>query len=138
MSYRASFALQEAIYAALTDSAPLATLVGDRIYDAAPHAEAPDASAGVFVTIGDERVANWSAQGLSGAIHDFEVTVHGSDEGFAAAKVAAEAVSAALLGPLPTLSQGRVATADFRGARARRERTGGRAIELRFRFRIET
>ncbi len=137
MTYRASFALQEAVYAALTGSATLATLVGDRIYDAPPHAEAADASAGVFVTLGDERVSDWSAQGLSGAIHDFEVTVHGTDEGFAAAKVAAEAVSAAVLGPLPALSQGRVATADFRGARARRERTGGRAIELRFRFRIE-
>lgn len=137
MSYGASFALQEAVYSALAGSAALATLVGARIYDAAPHADAPDAPAGVFVTLGDERVSDWSAQGLSGAIHDFAVTVHGSDEGFAAAKVAAEAVSAAILGSLPPLSQGRVATADFRGARARRERTGGRAIELRFRFRIE-
>ena len=137
MSYGASFALQEAVFAALTGSATLAALVGSRIYDAAPHGDAPDATAGVFVTLGEERVSNWSAQGLSGAVHDFEVTVHGSDEGFAAAKVAAEAASAAVLGPLPALSQGRVVTADFRGARARRERTGGRAIELRFRFRVE-
>ncbi|MDF2232956.1 DUF3168 domain-containing protein [Albimonas sp. CAU 1670] len=129
--------MQEAVYSVLTGSAALSALVGERIYDAAPHSDAPDATAGVFVTLGDERVSNWSAQGLSGAIHDFSVTVHGSDEGFAAAKVAAEAVSAAVLGPLPPLSQGRVATADFRGARARRERAGGRAIELRFRFRIE-
>ena len=137
MSYGASFALQEAVYTALTGSAALSALVGDRIYDAAPHGAAPDASAGVFVTLGEERVSDWSAQGLSGAIHDFEIVVHGPHEGFGTAKQAAEAISAAVLDGLPALSAGRVATADFRGARARRERTGGRAIELRFRFRIE-
>lgn len=137
MSYGASFALQEAIYATLAGSAALDALVGGRIYDAPPHADAPDAAPGVFVTIGEESVSNWSAQGLVGAIHEVAITVHGPDSGFAASKLTAEAVSAALLGPMPALSAGRVATVDFRGARARRDRTGGRAIELRFRFRVE-
>ena len=137
MTYALSFALQEAVYAALTGSGELAALVGGRIFDSPPHADAPEAEAGPFVTLGEERAEAWGAQGLSGAEHEIEVSVHAGPEGFAAAKRAAAAVAEALVEALPPLATGRVATADFLGARARRAKDGGRRIDLRFRFKVE-
>ncbi len=136
MSVSASLALQEAVWAALTGSTELAALVGGRVFDTPPHADAPDAGAGPFVVLGEERVEPWGAQGLSGAVHELEVAVQGSEAGFAGAKRIAAAVAAAME-TLPPLGVGRVATADFAGARARRTRDGGRRIELRFRYRVE-
>ncbi|MEO0681859.1 MAG: DUF3168 domain-containing protein [Pseudomonadota bacterium] len=137
MSYAASAALQAAVFQALDGSAALAALAPGGVHDAAPHAQGPEAAPGLRISLGEERVSNWSAQGLAGSMHDLEVIVHGPEQSFAAAKAAAGAVSDALLGPLPALAAGRVATADFRGARARRDRDGGRRVEIRFRFRVE-
>lgn len=137
MTYALSFALQEAVYAALTGSGELAALVGGRIFDSPPHADAPEAEAGPCVTLGEERAEAWRAQGLEGSEHEIEVSVHSGEASFAQAKKIAAAAAAALEDGLPPLSQGRLATADFLGARARRPRDGGRRIDLRFRFKVE-
>lgn len=136
MSYARARALQEAVFAALSGDAGVTAAVGGRVYDAPLHADGPEAGLGPYVTLGDERVEAWGARGLAGSLHDIEVGVHGSDDGFAAVKDAAGAVAAALEAPL-ALSAGRVVTAGFVGARARRVKDGGRRIDLRFRFRIE-
>ncbi len=136
MSYALAAALQEAVFAALADSAEVAAEVGGRIYDAPPHADGPAAGPGVYVTLGDERVEAFGAEGLRGAVHEIEISVHGGAEGYAAVKRAAAAVAAALEAP-PAPSVGRVATADFTGARARRTKDGGRRVDLRFRYRVE-
>ena len=136
MTYALAAALQEAVFAALAGSAEVAAEVGGRVYDAPPHADAPEAAAGPYVTLGDERVEAFAAQGLTGAVHEIEVSVHGGAEGYAAVKRAAAAVAAALEAA-QALAVGRVASADFTGARARRTRDGGRRIDLRFRFRVE-
>lgn len=136
MSYAWSAALQEAAFAALTGSAELTALVAGRVFDAPPHADGPEAAGGPYVTLGDEKAEAWGAQGLTGAVHEIEVSVHGGDAGFAGAKRVAAAAAAALEA-LPPLAAGRVATAEFLGARARRTREGGRRIDLRYRFRIE-
>lgn len=136
MSYAFSAALQEAAFAALAASAEVAALTGGRVFDAPPHADGPEAVGGPYVTLGDERAEAWGAQGLSGAVHEIEVSVHGGAEGFAGAKRIAAAAAAALEA-LPPLAAGRVATAEFLGARARRTKDGGRRIDLRYRYRIE-
>lgn len=137
MSYEASAALQAAIFAALSGSTGLAALAGDRIWDTPPHADGAEGAFGLYVLLGEERVADWSAQGLAGSSHEVEISVLAANEGFAAAKLAAEHVAAAMTGGLAALPSGRVASADFIGAKARREKEGGRRIDLRFRFRIE-
>ena len=137
MSYGAAFALQEAIFSALTSAPAVTDLVGANVFDAPAHADAPDGTAGPYVTIGDERVEDWSARGLRGAAHDVEISVHAAEAGFTEAKRIAAAISQTLEAGLPALSAGRVVTAAFRGARTRRLRDGRRRIELRFRFRVE-
>lgn len=137
MSYETSAALQGAVYAALSGSGGLAALAGDRIWDAPPHDDGAEAEAGLYVLLGEETVSDWSAQGLNGSAHEIEISVHAAEPGFASAKLAAEAVAAAVTGGLPALPSGRVASADFLGAKARRGKDGGRGIFLRFRFRIE-
>ncbi|MEM1314026.1 MAG: DUF3168 domain-containing protein [Pseudomonadota bacterium] len=137
MSYAGAGALQEAAYQALSASPALEALVGGRVFDAAPHRDGPEGAPGTYVLLGDERTRPWGARGLEGAEHELEVAVVSPAESFASAKAAAGAVSDVLLGPLPALAAGRVATAQFAGARTRRLRDGGRRIELRFRFRVE-
>lgn len=137
MTYALALSLQEAIYEALTASPEVAALVGDRIWDAPPHADAPDAEAGPYVTFGDETVDAWGAVGLVGAVHDLELSVHTRGGGFSEGKRIGAAVSDAIMEGLPPLAEGRVATSEFLSARTRRLRDGGRRIDLRFRFRIE-
>lgn len=135
MSY-AGASLQEAIYAALTGSAEVSALAGGRVWDAPPHADDPVVEKGPWLTLGEERVEAWTAQGLNGALHVCEVSVHSGADGFAQAKRLASAATRAVTG-IGDPAEGRIVTADFLGARARREKAGGRRIDLRFRFRVE-
>lgn len=137
MSFSGAGALQEAAYQALTGSVELGALVEGRVFDAAPHGDGPESASRIYVLLGDERARPWGAQGLMGAEHELEIAVVCPEESFAAAKAAAAAVSDAMLGPMPALSRGRIATSVFAGARTRRTRDGGRRIELRFRYRVE-
>ncbi len=137
MTYALSLSLQEALYEALTESPEVAALVGGRVWDAPPHADAPEAQAGPYVTFGDEAVDAWGAVGLVGAVHELDLSVHTRGGGFSEGKRIGAAVSDAVIGRLPPLAEGRVATSEFLSARTRRLRDGWRRIDLRFRFRIE-
>ncbi|MGG7565666.1 DUF3168 domain-containing protein [Rhodovulum sp. DZ06] len=136
MSVLKSAALQEAIYAALSGDAVLSGLVEGRIFDEAVHLDAPGADPGPYVTLGDETVRDWSAIGLTGGIHEAQVSVHAPTGGFASVKGIAAEVERVLSAPLAPAS-GRVVTQVLRGARARRVAEGGRRIDLRFEFRVE-
>ena len=134
MSYAVGAALQAAVYAHLQADAGLEALVGGAIYDAAP-AGTPG---GLYVSLGPEDVRDRSDGDGGGAAHDFTVNVVTDASGFQAAKVAASAVSDALVDAPLVLSRGRLIGLHFLRARARRVQSGAlREIELRFRARVE-
>lgn len=123
MSYGMSLALQEAVFARLSDVLTVPVL------DALP-VDPPD----VHVRIGAEDVTGLSDSAGRGARVDFTVSVFAGAAGFAAAKEVAGAASDALLGPVPVLARGRVVALELRKARARRLEKGQvRRIDLRFR-----
>lgn len=137
MSYAATAALQAAVYQVLRDSAALAELVGDAVYDAMPVA----APAGTYVSLGPEDVKDAGDVTAAGANHDFVVSVlSGSDEanGFGAVKEVAVAVSDALEAAELVLDRGHLAGLWFLRARARRVENGaGRRVDMTFRARID-
>lgn len=137
MSYRASVALQVAVYEVLRASADLAALVGDAIYDSMPVA----APAGTYVSIGTEEVRDAGDMTGRGSSHDFVVSVlSGTDDasGFGAIKAAAVSVADTLDGQPLELGRGHLVGLWFQRARARRVENGaGRRIDLTFRARID-
>lgn len=134
MSYGVAAALQAAIYQRLSGDAGLAALVGTAIYDTVPAGPVP----GTYVSLGPEDVRDRSDKTGRGAEHRFVVSVVTDAAGFQTAKVAAAAVSDALLGAGLTLGRGRVVTMEFLRARARRVRAGDvRRIDLTFRTQVE-
>lgn len=138
MTYALSWPLQQAVYQLLSADAGLAALVGTRIYDAPlpPSEEAePD---GLYVTLGDERVDDWSTASDRGAAHLLTIAVNAPRRGFAEAKQAAGAISDAMLGGALALSRGHAVLVHFAGARTRRaEGDALRRIEMRFRVTVE-
>ena len=134
MSYANAFALQVAVYNALTNDAPLAGLVGSAIFDAFPAGPLPD----LYVSLGPETVRDRSDNSGGGSLHRFDVSVVAGSGGFARAKDVAAAVSDVLLAPL-SLAQGTLVYLNFERAVARRTGTAGalRQIDLRFRARVE-
>ena len=137
MSVLRSALLQEALYGALSGDATLSGLVGGRIYDEPVHLDAPDADPGPYVTLGDERVRDWSAIGLTGGRHETDVSVHAPTGGHAAVKAIAAEVERIISDADLSMVSGRVVTRILKNARARRVAEGGRRIDLRFEFRVE-
>lgn len=137
MSVSGSLALQEALYAALSGDAALSALVGGRIHDEPVHLDDPAADPGPYVTLGDERVRDWSAVGMTGATHETQVSVHSAAGGFREVKEIAAEIERVLVTADLSLSGGRVVTRVLRGARARRIAEGGRRIDLAWHFRVE-
>ncbi|GLK63218.1 DUF3168 domain-containing protein [Paracoccus kondratievae] len=137
MSYRATAALQAAVYQVLRDDAALRELVGDAIYDAMP----VSVPAGVHVALGPEEARDAGDMTGAGAVHDLTVSVlSGADEtgGFATVKAAAAAVCDALESAGMTIGCGHLAGLWFLRARARRtEKGAGRRVDLTFRARID-
>ncbi|MEL7150245.1 MAG: DUF3168 domain-containing protein [Pseudomonadota bacterium] len=134
MSYGASSALQAAVYQLLINDPTLTALVGLAIHDEVP----PGPLGGTYVTLGEGEVRDVSD--ITGGLgdHRFEVAIVSDAEGFATAKVAAEAVSDALVGAAPVLDRGRVVNLSFVKARARRVRAGQvRRIDMTFRAIVE-
>ena len=131
MSYRASAALQSAIFARL---AGFPALAGVTIVDAVP----PGTSPPNFVLIGPEVVTDQSDKSGPGAEHRFDISVISDASGFLTAKGIAGAVSAALEGAALSLTLGRVVSISFTRAVARRLDDGtARRIDMTFRARIE-
>lgn len=138
MTFALSWPLQQALFGAIRNDAACAALLGDRIHDAAPPF-GPDAGAeGLYLTLGDETVADWSTASDRGARHRVVLTVHAPRRGFAEAKQAAAAVGDVVLGGNLALSRGRVVNTRFAGARTRRaEADQLREVELRFEITVE-
>ena len=135
MTMALSAPLQRALFERLSTAPELAALNG-RIFDDAPHRAA--GVEGVFITLGDERVAPWNTATEIGAAHDAEIRVHGSVRGFLPVKEIAAVVAALIEANPPTPERGAIVTHEFTGARTRREEQGaGRRIDLTFRFVIE-
>lgn len=134
MSYGVSFALQTAIYQALTSDATLTALVGTAIYDAIPSGALPS----FYVTLGPEIAFDQSDQTGGGAEHRFTISVVTDTAGFAAAKEAAAAVSDALVNASLTLNRGTLIYLNFHRARAVRVGAADeRRIYLTFKARVE-
>lgn len=138
MTYALSWPLQQAVFELLSADAAVAALVGTRIHDApVPLGEEaqPD---GLYATIGDERVEDWSTATDRGAAHMLTIAVHAPRRGFSEAKQAAGAISEVLLGGELVLTRGRAVLVRFAGARTRRaENDALRRIEMRFRVTVE-
>lgn len=138
MTYALSWAVQEAVYGALSADAALSAMIGDRLYDAPPPFEADAAPDAPWVTLGDERVRDWSTRDSAGAEHLLSVTVNAPRRGFADAKKIAARICDVLLENNWALSRGRVAFVGFLGGRTKRlEKDLLRQVELRFRVLVE-
>jgi hypothetical protein len=136
MTYAFAWALQRALYAALTTDGPLSGLLGGRVFDDPPHGADFDEAAGPYALIGEERAEAWTTATEDGGVYAVEIAVIAPKGGFAPAKRAAGRISEVALGPI-ALEAGRVVSARFLGARALRRPQGGRRVDLRFRFVIE-
>jgi hypothetical protein len=132
MSYGATAALQQAVFARLTSDPAVTALVGSHIYDALPEGPVPE----MYLSIGPEAVRDRSDKTGSGALHDFAVTVISDAAGFSTAKQVAAAASDALTGGGIALSRGVLVSLNFLRARARRVGSG-RQIEIWFRARVD-
>lgn len=91
----ASWALQQAVFATLCASDDVKEAVGDppRVFDAPPRG-----AAFPYVVVGDERMSDWSTATEAGSEHALAVQVWSRANGHKEAKLAAEAVRAALDG----------------------------------------
>ncbi|GAB5446711.1 DUF3168 domain-containing protein [Gymnodinialimonas sp.] len=133
MSYAATAALQEAVFAKLTMDATVNMLTDGAIYDALPPGPVPS----IYVSLGPERVRDASDVLGDGAVHDFPVTVVSDGAGFHTAKTIAAAISDALSDADMALARGALTGLNFLRARARRV-GDGREIEVWFRAFIDS
>lgn len=133
MSYGNAAALQSAVYARLAFDTALQALVGDAIYDALPAGTMPQ----LYVVLGAEEAKDASDKTGGGAVHEFTISVVTASAGFASAKLAAAAVSDALVDAPLILTRGTLVSLNFYKARAARIGTGDmRQINLIFRARV--
>ncbi len=133
MSYGVAAALQGAVFQALSNDPALGALVGDAVYDALP----PGALPALYVILGSEDVKDASDKTGGGALHEFTVSVVTESAGFTLAKMAAAAVSDALVDADLSLSRGALVSLNFYKAKAARVGTGDiRQINLIFRARV--
>lgn len=134
MSYAVSASLQQAIYQRLTSDAALNAQVGGAIFDVMPAGPVP----GTYVSLGPEDVRDLSDKSGRGAEHRFTVSVVTDAAGFQSAKLAAGAISDALIDADLSLGRGRLIGLYFLTARARRVQDGDvRRIDLTFLARVE-
>lgn len=138
MSCAFSWPLQQALFDAIRADPSCAAHLGERVHDAAPPFGTDAGVEGLYLTLGDEAVSDWSTASDHGARHRVTLVVHAPRRGFAEAKQAAAAVAEVVLeGALP-LSRGRVVNRRFVSARTRRaELDALREVELRFDITIE-
>lgn len=133
MSFVFSQALQSAVYMRLSGHAELAALVGSAIQDA-PLEVSPAALPADHITLGEEIVRANDTKTSFGAVHDFNVTIHSSRDGFETAKRIAAAVCDCLIDAPLALSRGRLIGLRFLRAKAERgPAPEKRKISLRFR-----
>ena len=129
MSFATAAGLQTAVYQLLAADAGVTAALGTAIFDEMP----PGPIDGVYASLGEGEVRDISDRSGGLAEHRITVSVISDVEGFHAAKVAAGAVTDALVDAAPVLTRGRVVCLGFQKARARRVRAGQlRRIDLTF------
>ena len=121
-----SFAIQAAVYSALTGSADLTALIAGRVYDSVPINAAGQVTATFpYVTIGDDQIV-----GDQDGVHDtsdahIQVEAWSRAGGYPEVKKIAGAIRAALSQPLDLTGNGhRVVTGTFLSTMLRREPDG--------------
>lgn len=132
MSYGLTAVLQSAIFARLVSDGAVNAACDGQIFDAIPEGTLPP----LFVTLGEEIVSARADQSVMGAIHDFSVLIVSRQSGYLGAKIAAAAVSDALLSAPLSLARGRVVTLMFLRAKAER-REDSRLIDVTFRALVD-
>ncbi|WP_111429107.1 DUF3168 domain-containing protein [Rhodobacteraceae bacterium DSL-40] len=136
MSYVFSAALQSAVYRQLSSDPAVAAGVGTAIYDA-PLQGMTDGKT-YFVTLGDEVVKPFGSKTSEGGIHEFDVTIHSTRDGFAGAKGIAEAICSALIDAHLDIGEDRIVSLRLLRAKTERGRSPvKRLITLRFRAVID-
>ena len=137
MSLALSGEFQGAIYGALTGDVALNALVGSEIYDA-PLPSGGALPLGEHVTLGEGVVKPFGTVTSSGGVHDFDVVVHSTANGFAAAKLVVAAVSNVLVDANLSVSGGQLVSLRFVKAKAKRGVAPElRRVEMRFRAVVE-
>src|SRR3954468_11425461 len=86
-----AFALQQAIFAALSSSPDLQALIGNRLFDFVP----PD-SAFPYVVLGDGSEADWSTATEDGTEHTIQIDVWSRQPGHREAKQIADVIRSVL------------------------------------------
>lgn len=134
MSYATAAALQQAVYAHLSNDAAVTALVGANIFDAMPSGSPP----ATYVVLGAEDARDRSDNTGPGAEHSLIISVLTDTSGFHAAKQVAAAISDALHSADLTLSRGQLVGLTFYRARAKLEGIGDkRRIDMTFRARVD-
>lgn len=133
MTYANAAALQAAVYGHLLADAAVAARVGGNIYDSLPSGQLP----ALYVILGSEKVRDASDGSGAGAWHELTLSVVTDQAGFHAAKEVAVAISDALQDADLALNRGRLVGLRFLRARAKRESTTLRRVEMTFRARVE-
>jgi len=133
MTYGVSAALQEAVYQHLSSDPAVVSAVGSNVFDALPAGALPP----LYVVLGPEMVRDQSDKTGAGALHEMVVSVVSDAAGFSQAKIAAGAVSDALIDTALPLTRGTLIAMQFYKATAARVGTGDiRQINLIFRARV--
>jgi len=127
-----SFALQQAIFAALSASSDLQALIGNRLFDFVP----PD-SIFPYVVLGDGNESDWSTATEDGTEHAVQIDVWSREPGHKEAKEIADVIratlnNAALTVTGATLIDIRHLTTDFS------RESDGQTFQARIRFRAVT
>jgi len=128
----ASWALQSAVFAALSGDATLQSLVSTRIFDAVPR----DA-AFPYAVLGDGKETNWDTATEEGSEHQFTVTVWSRNGGHKEAKSVADAIRFVLNGATLSLSGHALVDLRFLDCEYARD-TDGETYSATLRFRAVT
>ena len=95
----ASWALQQAVFAALTASPDVQAITGTRVFDAVPRE-----TAFPYIVVGDDAETNWDTATDAGSEHTLSIHIWSRAGGRKESKLAAEAVRARLDGASLSLS----------------------------------
>lgn len=128
----ASWALQQAVFAALTAGEAVVSAVGARVFDAVPR----DA-AFPYIVVGDGGETNWDTATEAGSQHSLAVHVWSRAGGHQESKLAAEAVREALDGAALTLDGHVLIDLRYLSADFARE-TDGETFRATLKFRAVT
>lgn len=91
-----------------------------------------------YVTLGDEVVKPFDSKTSAGGIHEFDVTIHSTRDGFADVKRIAEAICSALTNAHLDIGEGKIVSLRLLRAKTERGRSPvKRMITLRFRAVID-